>query len=62
MKIEVKNENVTRFARALIKEFGRAQSKVILNFLLENENSSEDIVYLAVQALKYMDPNLIKES
>ena len=57
MKIKIEKENATKFARALIKHFGRVQSKEILNFLLENKNASEDIVLIAAMALNYMDPN-----
>jgi hypothetical protein len=62
MKTEIKDENAIKFARALVKQFGRARSKEILNFLLKNKNAiepnkSEDMARLAALALNYIDPN-----
>ena len=57
MKHDLKNRDVEKFTRSLIKHFGRVRSREILHFLLENAKgkSIKDIQALATEALGELD-------
>lgn len=55
MKHNIKKPNIPKFARDLIKNFGRVKAKEVCQFLIENQNSDEAVVSLGKQALEYIN-------
>lgn len=57
MKHDLKNRNVEKFTRDLIKHFGRVKSREILHFLLERakDKDMQDFKTLATESLVEMD-------
>lgn len=54
MKHDTTKLNVPRFARDLVKNFGRVKAKEVCHFLIENQNADGTTVSLAKQALEYI--------
>ena len=55
MKHDITKPNIPRFARDLVKNFGRVKAKEVCEFLMENPNSDEQIVSIGKRSLEYLE-------
>ena len=64
MKRNSTKPNIPRFARDLVKNFGRVKAKEVCEFLIENPNSDEQIVSIGERTLEYIkaDGNRISQT
>lgn len=55
MKHNTTKPNAPRFARDLVKNFGRVKAKEVCHFLIENKHADATTVSLAKQALEHIN-------